>query len=42
MGHPASQVQHAFEEVRTLPKEQQRKVVDFVLAFVEQYIRKAS
>jgi len=39
---PASQVQHAFEEVRKLPKKQQRKVVEFVLAFVEQYKRKAS
>jgi hypothetical protein len=39
---PASQVQHAFEEVRKLPKKQQRKVVEFVLAFVNEYKRKAS
>lgn len=39
---PVSQVQHAFEEVRRLPKKQQRKVVEFVLAFVNEYKRKAS
>lgn len=39
---PAGQVQRAFEAVRKLPRSQQRKVVEFVLAFVDQYKRKAS
>lgn len=39
---PAGQVQRAFEEVRKLPRRQQQKVIEFVLAFVDQCKRKAS
>ncbi|MEO6602108.1 MAG: hypothetical protein ABIQ16_19665 [Polyangiaceae bacterium] len=37
-----SEVQRAFEEVRKLPRKQQRKVVGFVVAFVNELKRKAS
>lgn len=39
---PVGEVQRAFEEVRRLPRKQQRKVVEMVTALVEQYRRKAS
>jgi transcriptional regulator with XRE-family HTH domain len=39
---PVGEVQRAFEEVRSLPRKQQRKVVEFVFAFVNEYKRKAS
>ena len=39
---PMGEVQRAFEEVRTLPRKQQRRVVEMVNALVEQYRRKAS
>lgn len=39
---PTGQVQRAFEKVRRLPRRQQQKVVEFVLAFVNEYYRKAS
>jgi transcriptional regulator with XRE-family HTH domain len=39
---PAGQVQRAFEEVRRLPRRQQQKIIDVVLAFVNDYKRKAS
>lgn len=39
---PVGEVQRAFEEVRRLPRKQQRKVVEFVFAFVNEYKRKAS
>lgn len=39
---PMGEVQRAFEEVRTLPRKQQRKVVEMVTALVEQYRRRAS
>jgi transcriptional regulator with XRE-family HTH domain len=39
---PAGHVQRAFDEVRTLPRRQQQKVVEFVFAFVNEYRRKAS
>lgn len=35
------QVQQAFDEVRRLPRRQQRKVVEFVFAFVNEHKRKA-
>jgi transcriptional regulator with XRE-family HTH domain len=38
---PVGEVQRAFEEVRSLPRKQQRKVVEFVFAFVNEYKRKA-
>jgi len=38
---PMGEVQRAFEEVRSLPRKQQRKVVEFVFAFVNEYKRKA-
>jgi hypothetical protein len=38
---PVGEVQRAFEEVRSLPRKQQRKVVEFVFAFVHEYKRKA-
>jgi transcriptional regulator with XRE-family HTH domain len=34
---PTSKVQKAFEEVSRLPRRQQEKVVEFVIAFVRQY-----
>ena len=34
---PISEVQRAFEQVRGLPRTQQRKIVDMVLAVVERY-----
>jgi len=34
---PISEVQRAFEEVRSLPRTQQRKIVDMVLAVVDRY-----
>ncbi len=39
---PAGQVQRAFEEVRRLPRRQQQKIIDVVLAFVNEHKRKAS
>jgi transcriptional regulator with XRE-family HTH domain len=39
---PVGEVQKAFDEVRRLPRKQQRKVVEMVTAFVEMYKRKAS
>jgi transcriptional regulator with XRE-family HTH domain len=39
---PIGEVQRAFEEVRRLPRKQQRKVVEIVSAMLEQYRRKAS
>jgi DNA-binding XRE family transcriptional regulator len=39
---PIGEVQRAFEEVRSLPRKQQCKVVEFVFAFVNEYKRKAS
>ena len=39
---PIGEVQRAFEEVRKLPRKQQRKVVEFVAAFVNELKRKAS
>jgi hypothetical protein len=35
-------VQRALEEIRSLPRKQQRKVVEFVFVFVNEYKRKAS
>jgi len=34
---PVGEVQRAFEEVRSLPRRQQRKIVETVLALVERY-----
>ena len=39
---PIGEVQRTFEEVRRLPRKQQRKVVEIVSAMLEQYRRKAS
>jgi hypothetical protein len=39
---PVGEVQKVFEEVRRLPRKQQRKVVEMVTALVAQYRRKAS
>lgn len=39
---PIGEVQRTFEEVRTLPRKQQRKVLEIVGALVDQYKRKAS
>ncbi len=39
---PVGEVQRAFDEVRRLPRKQQRKVVEMVTALVDQYKRKAS
>ncbi|MGC4065041.1 MAG: helix-turn-helix domain-containing protein [Polyangiaceae bacterium] len=39
---PVGEVQRAFEEVRKLPRKQQRKVIEMVQALVEQYKRKTS
>lgn len=39
---PVGEVQRVFDEVRTLPRKQQRKVVEIVTALVEQYRRRAS
>lgn len=39
---PIGEVQRAFEEVRKLPRKQQRKVIEFVFAFVNELKRKAS
>lgn len=39
---PAGQIQRTFEEVRKLPRSQQRKILETVVALVEQYKRKAS
>lgn len=36
---PVGEVQRAFEEVRRLPRRQQRKVIEMVFALVEQYKR---
>ncbi len=37
---PVGEVQRVFEEVRKLPRSQQRKIVETVSALVEQYRRK--
>jgi transcriptional regulator with XRE-family HTH domain len=39
---PIGEVQRTFEEVRRLPRKQQRKIIEMVSAIVEQYKRKAS
>ena len=39
---PVGEVQKVFEEVRRLPRKQQRKILETVTALVEQYRRKAS
>ena len=39
---PIGEVQRTFEQVRRLPRRQQRKVVEIVTAMLEQYRRKAS
>lgn len=39
---PIGEVQRTFEEVRKLPRKQQRKVLEMVQALVAQYKRKAS
>lgn len=39
---PVGEVQRVFEEVRRLPRKQQRKILETVTALVEQYKRKAS
>lgn len=36
------ELQRAFEEARKLPRRQQQKVVEFVIAFVNEHKRKAS
>jgi hypothetical protein len=41
-GSPVGEVQRTFDEVRRLPRKQQRKVIEMVQALVEQYKRKAS
>lgn len=38
---PVGEVQRVFEEVRRLPRKQQRKILEMVTAVVEQYKRKA-
>lgn len=38
---PVSEIQKAFEEVRALPRHQQKKILETVTALVEQYKRKA-
>jgi putative transcriptional regulator len=38
---PIGEVQRVFEEVRQLPRKQQRKILETVTALVEQYKRKA-
>jgi transcriptional regulator with XRE-family HTH domain len=38
---PVGEVQRVFEEVRRLPRQQQRKILETVTALVEQYKRKA-
>jgi hypothetical protein len=38
---PVGEVQRVFEEVRQLPRKQQRKILETVVALVEQYKRKA-
>ena len=39
---PVGEVQRTFDEVRKLPRKQQRKIVETVQALVEQYRRRAS
>lgn len=39
---PAGEVQRTFDEVRKLPRKQQRKIIETVQALVDQYKRKAS
>ena len=39
---PIGEIQKTFEEVKQLPRSQQRKVLEMVQALVEQYKRKAS
>ena len=39
---PTSEIQKVFEQVRKLPRRQQRKVLEMVTAFVDMYTRKAS
>jgi len=38
---PVGELQRVFEDVRTLPRRQQRKIIELVVAIVEQYKRKA-
>lgn len=39
---PVGEIQKTFEEVKQLPRSQQRKVLEMIQALVEQYKRKAS
>ena len=39
---PVGEIQKTFEEVKLLPRSQQRKVLEMIQALVEQYKRKAS
>jgi hypothetical protein len=39
---PVGEVQKVFEEVRKLPRKQQRKVIEIVSALVDRYKQKAS
>lgn len=39
---PVGEVQRTFDEVRKLPRKQQRKVIEMIQALVEQYKRRAS
>jgi len=39
---PVGEVQKVFEEVRKLPRKQQRKVIEMVSALVDRYKKKAS
>lgn len=39
---PVGEVQKVFEEVRKLPRKQQRKVIEMVSALIDRYKRKAS
>lgn len=39
---PVGEVQRTFDEIRKLPRKQQRKIIEMVQALVEQYKRKAS
>jgi len=39
---PVGQVQRVFEEVRGLPRKQQRKILEMVIALLEQYKRRSA
>lgn len=39
---PVGQVQRVFEEVRQLPRKQQRKIIETVTALLEQYKRQSA